>query len=72
MATTKAASLLYGKTPTGQLLYDLCFVKRTDKYLARKHEVTVAEIRHLREIRSVQCLALELKQTAKKGTPHAK
>jgi hypothetical protein len=39
----------YGKTAVGQLLYDLAFVKRTDKWLARKHQISIAEIRNLRK-----------------------
>jgi hypothetical protein len=39
----------YGKTAVGQLLYDLAFVDRTDKWLARKHSVTIGEIRNLRK-----------------------
>lgn len=40
---------VYGRTAVGQLLYDLAFVDRTDKWLARKHQVSVAEIRNLRK-----------------------
>lgn len=39
------AEVYYGKTPFGQLLYDLCFTKLSDKYLARKHGVPIAKMR---------------------------
>lgn len=39
----------YGKTPLGQLLYDLGFTKLSDRYLARKHHMPIAEIRSCRE-----------------------
>lgn len=44
-----ADEVTYGRTPEGQLLYDLAFVKRTDKWLARKHQIPIAEIRNLRK-----------------------
>lgn len=36
------------KTQAGQLVYDLAFVDRSDKYLARKHGLPIAEIRSMR------------------------
>lgn len=39
----------YGRTPIGQLVYDLGFTKLGDKYLARKHKMPIAEIRKCRE-----------------------
>jgi hypothetical protein len=39
---------LYGKTPTGQLVYDLGFTKLSDRYLARKHHLPVATVRRYR------------------------
>jgi hypothetical protein len=40
----------YGKTAMGQLLYDLLFTDLTPKYLARKHNKPITEIRQLREV----------------------
>jgi hypothetical protein len=57
----------FTKTPAGQLLYDLAFVTRSDKWLARKHRVPVAEIRELRELKAVKKLAAKnAKRKAKK------
>lgn len=44
---------VFGRTPGGQLLYDLAFVDLTDKHLARKHSMPVARIRSLRAQREV-------------------
>jgi hypothetical protein len=38
----------YGRTPLGQLLYDLAFSKLSERYLARKYRLPIAEIRKLR------------------------
>ena len=38
----------YGRTPIGQLIYDLGFTTLTDKHLARKHGLTLAKIRDCR------------------------
>lgn len=46
---TDEKEVTYVKTAVGQLLYDLAFVERTDKYLARKHQVSIGEIRNLRK-----------------------
>jgi hypothetical protein len=40
--------ITYGRTPLGQLLYDLLFTKLSECYLARKHHKPIAEIRALR------------------------
>lgn len=40
--------IVFERTPTGQLLYDLCFTDLTPSYLARKHGIPAAEIRDLR------------------------
>ncbi len=48
-----AETVAYVRTPQGQLIYDLAFVDLTDKHLARKHHIPVAEIRNLRKIPSV-------------------
>lgn len=39
---------LYGKTPLGQLLYDLGSAKLSDRYLARKHGIGIEKIRAYR------------------------
>lgn len=38
----------YGRTPLGQLVYDLGFTKLDDNYLARKHGLPVQKIRDAR------------------------
>lgn len=40
--------IAYGRTPLGQLVYDLGFTKLGDSYLARKHRMPVAKIRACR------------------------
>ena len=40
--------IAYGKTPLGQLLYDLAFTRLPERYLARKHALPIAEVRKLR------------------------
>jgi len=40
--------ILYGRTPLGQLVYDLGFTKLGDKYLARKHGLPIQKIRDCR------------------------
>jgi hypothetical protein len=40
--------ILYGRTPEGQLVYDLAFTNLSPKYLARKHRTPVERIRFLR------------------------
>lgn len=39
---------VYGKTPLGQLVYDLGFTKLDDRYLARKHGMKVQTVRDCR------------------------
>jgi hypothetical protein len=39
---------VYGRTPLGQLLYDLAFASLSPKYLARKHRLPIAQVRTLR------------------------
>ena len=43
------SEVTYGRTPEGQLLYDLGFSKLSEKYLARKHKKPIAKIRQLRK-----------------------
>jgi hypothetical protein len=38
----------YGRTPLGQLVYDLGFTKLDDSYLARKHKLPIAKVRDYR------------------------
>jgi hypothetical protein len=49
-------TVTYGKTPQGQLLYDLAFTNLGTKYLARKHKKPVAEIRRLRAAKEIKNL----------------
>lgn len=57
----------YVKTPVGQLLYDLAFADRTDKWLAQKHQIPIAEIRNLRKSPVLVNLRRQVKQDIKKG-----
>lgn len=41
--------VLFGRTPLGQLIYDIGFAKLSDRYLARKHHLPIAKIRSYRE-----------------------
>jgi hypothetical protein len=56
----------YGKTPIGQLLYDLCFVKLTDTWVARKHRIGVAEVRSLRQKPDIKRLSQQVKRDKRK------
>ena len=42
------SEIVYGKTPLGQLLYDLAFTDLSPHYLARKHCLPINEVRRLR------------------------
>lgn len=53
-------SFKYGKTPIGQLLFDLAFTKTTDKWLARKHKLPLRSIRDLRNAKSIKKLAAQV------------
>ena len=44
----KESEYVYGRTPMGQLVYDLGFTKLDDAYLARKHGMPVEQIRRYR------------------------
>lgn len=50
------AEVAYGKTPLGQLIYDLAFTDLADKYLARKHRLPIQSIRNMRAGESVRDL----------------
>lgn len=45
---TTMERITFGRTPLGQLVYDMCCTKLTDAYLARKHSIPIAELRALR------------------------
>ena len=62
----KTTNIVYGRTPMGQLLYDLAFVSLTDKWIARKHKISVGEVRHLRQRPEIKKLA----EKRKKDTAH--
>jgi len=47
-------TVTYGKTPIGQLLYDLAFTNLSSKYIARKHRKPVADIRVLRAHKDIR------------------
>ena len=40
--------ILFGRTPLGQLLYDLAFARLSDKWIARKHKMPIDEVRKCR------------------------
>ena len=50
MAVDNRMDITYGKTPLGQLLYDLGFTKLEPRYLAQKHHLPIAEIRRMRRV----------------------
>ena len=37
----------YGRTPQGQLLYDLAFAQLTPKHIARKHGIPIESVRRM-------------------------
>jgi hypothetical protein len=40
--------ITYGRTPTGQLIYDLLFAKLKDASIARKHRLPIQTVRDYR------------------------
>lgn len=40
---------MYGRTPMGQLLYDLGFARLTDAWVARKHRMPIAQVRRMKK-----------------------
>lgn len=44
----KSDEYLYGRSPLGQLIYDLGFAKLKDATIARKHGIPLAEVRRQR------------------------
>lgn len=57
--------VLYGKTAVGQLVYDLAFTDLSEKYLAQKHRVPVAQIRRYRALPSMVALIKKTKRERK-------
>lgn len=49
-------AIMYGRTPQGQLLYDLAYTDLSDSYLARKHRKPVAMIRRLQANKTIRAL----------------
>jgi hypothetical protein len=49
-------NIVYGRTPEGQLVYDLAFTNLPPKYLARKHRIPMARIRYLRSTPEIKKL----------------
>jgi len=47
------SAAVFQKAKSGQILYDLAFVDLTDKWLARKHHIPVAEVRKLRKLPAI-------------------
>jgi hypothetical protein len=67
MARSGNDEVAYGKTAVGQLLYDLAFVDRTDKWLAHKHQVPITEIRNLRKSPILDKLRRQVSRDRRKG-----
>lgn len=59
MAVSEQVS--FGKTPTGQLLYDLAFTNLADAYIARKHHLPVREVRRMRRTPDMKKLRTKVK-----------
>jgi hypothetical protein len=57
----KHDEVAYGKTPEGQLLYDLCFTDLSATYLARKHKLPADRIRAMRATKELAELRLKVK-----------
>lgn len=60
-----AGQIVYGRTPQGQLLYDLAFTNLAAKYLARKHRIPVASIRRMRGAPELRKLRKQNRLSAK-------
>lgn len=59
--------IAYGKTAVGQLLYDLAFKDLTDGWIARKHEITIAEVRNLRKSPIMEKLRRQVRRELKRN-----
>jgi hypothetical protein len=55
----------YGKTPLGQLLYDLAFTELSDRYLARKHLMPIVRVRKLRAQKDIVALRRKVRRERK-------
>lgn len=62
----------YGKTPLGQLLYDLAYTNLSNSYLARKHRQPVASIRRMRASKAIQDLRAQIAQDRKEDEVNAR
>ncbi len=58
--------IAYGKTPIGQLLYDLAFTDLSDRYLARKHRAPIEAIRRMRSRKEI----VELRRQVQRDRNH--
>jgi hypothetical protein len=54
--------IVYGRTPEGQLLYDLAFTNLSIRSIARKHRAPVARIRFLRASSEIRKLRKQVRQ----------
>jgi hypothetical protein len=57
----------YGKTPSGQLLYDLAFTDLSERYLARKHHLPIASIRTMRTSKEMRKLRVKIARDRQHG-----
>lgn len=48
MSKKNKGDALYGRTPNGQLFYDLAFTDLSEPWLTRKHKMPQSEINRLR------------------------
>lgn len=60
------SEIAYGRTPLGQLLYDLVFTDLADKYLAQKHKIPIQSIRNMRDGEGVKDLRRQIKRDRKR------
>jgi hypothetical protein len=50
------SEIAYTRTPAGQFLFDIAFRDLSDKWIARKHQVPIAEVRNVRKSPVIQKL----------------
>lgn len=60
-------TIYYGRTPIGQLLWDLAFTELDRSYIARKHSIPVAMIDRMRESPEVVKLRKKVKADRRKA-----
>jgi hypothetical protein len=53
---------VYGRTPEGQLLYDLAFTNLSVRVIARKNRVPVARVRYLRATDEIRKLRRQVRR----------